>query len=162
MGPRGLLDVKCFFVPESVLDLTFDALAAAGEQEVEGMVVWGGVRDSDHSFRFHVAYGPRQRAYKTEHGLLVRVDADALDDVNRAFNARGLILGGQAHSHPTDAYHSDTDDARPLVTLLGGLSLVVPDFARGGRADLDRCAWYRLYGYADWRPIGLETGITIG
>lgn len=161
MGRRGLLDVSRFFVPDAVLDPTLAALAAAGEDEVEGMVVWGGVRDGDDAFRFQVAYQPRQRAYKTEHGLLVRVEADALDEVNRAFNARGLILAGQAHSHPTNAFHSDTDDLRPLVTLLGGLSLVVPDFARGGRADLDRCAWFRLHGYGNWRPAD-RTEVVIG
>ena len=161
MGPRGLLNVERFFVPEDVLDPTLEALAAAGEQEVEGMVVWGGTRDGDNVFRFVVAYGPRQSSYKTEHGLLVRVEADALDEVNQAFSARGLILAGQAHSHPTDAYHSFTDDTRPLVTLLGGLSLVVPDFARGGRADLDRCAWYRLHGYGDWRLVGADTEIVL-
>src|SRR5207249_485136 len=42
VGPRGLLNVERFFVPEDVLDPTLEALAAAGEQEVEGMVVWGG------------------------------------------------------------------------------------------------------------------------
>lgn len=162
MGPHGLLDVRRFLIPNEVLDATLEALAAAGEREAEGMVVWGGVRDEYSTFRFRVAYGPRQRAYKTEQGLLVRVEADALDEVNRAFNARGLILAGQAHSHPTSAYHSHTDDLRPVVTLLGGLSLVVPDFAQGGRADLARFAWYRLHGYGDWRSVGAETEVVIG
>jgi hypothetical protein len=152
MGPRGLLDVKRFYVPASVLDGTLQALAAIGKDDAEGMIVWGGVRHEDGSFHFQTAFQPRQQAYKTQHGLLVRVDADALDEVNRSFNARRLILAGQAHSHPTNAYHSDTDNARPLVTLLGGLSLVVPDFARGGRADRDRWAWFRLHSYGDWRP----------
>src|SRR3954463_12962280 len=100
MGQGGLLAVQRFFVPASVLDPTLAALAAVGEDEVEGMVVLGGIRDGN-DFNFEGAYQPPQRAFKTEHSLLVRVEADSLDEVNRAFNARGLILGGQAHSHPT-------------------------------------------------------------
>ena len=40
--------------------------------------------------------------------------------VNRTFYEQGLTLAGQVHSHPADAYHSDTDDAYPLMTLIGG------------------------------------------
>jgi hypothetical protein len=162
MNGRGLLDIRRFMIPASVLDRTLEVLATAGERGVEGMVVWGAIREDAETLRFAVAYVPHQAAYKTEFGLLVRVEDEALHQVNRDFHERGLILAGQAHSHPGDAYHSETDDLRPLVSLIGGLSLVVPDFARGGRADVDRFAWFRLAGFGDWRPAGEETGIVVG
>lgn len=43
----------------------------------------------------------------------------------------GQRLGAQVHSHPTRAYHSDTDDAYPIATQRGALSLV-PHFATDG------------------------------
>jgi hypothetical protein len=89
--------------------------------------------------------------------LLVTVEGEALFRVNRAFYEQGLALAGQIHSHPTDAYHSATDDTFPLMTLVGGLSGVVPDFGEGGAKRLSDWAWYRLAGYAEWEPIGAGT-----
>jgi hypothetical protein len=37
----------------------------------------------------------------------------------------------QVHTHCYEAFHSVTDDAWPLVTTPGFLSLVLPEFARG-------------------------------
>lgn len=162
MSSRGLLDVSRFIVPAHVLDPTLEVLAEAGRNGYEAFVVWGGVReDGSANFRFLTAHKPRQESYKTQAGLLVHIDEQALFEVNRTFNERGLVLAGQAHSHPTDAYHSDTDDLLPLVTLLGGLSVVIPDFAQGGRADLRRFAWFRLIGQGRWLPPGPETDIVI-
>lgn len=161
MTKRGLLDVVRFVIPTRVLDSTLEVLAEAGKTGHEAFVVWGGVREGNDSLLFEIAYKPRQQSYKTEDGLLVRVEEDALFRLNKDFNERGLLIAGQAHSHPTDAYHSETDDHLPLVTILGGLSLVVPDFARGGRDDLDRFAWFRLAGYADWCHIDQETELVI-
>jgi hypothetical protein len=95
----------------------------------------------------------------TDSGLLVVVDGEALFRVNRAFHVRGLILAVQVHSHPTDAYHSKTDDAYPMVTLVGGLSGVVPDFGDGGIDRLDDWAWYRLTGSGEWKPLDSGTSI---
>lgn len=53
------------------------------------------------------------------------------------------VLVVQIHSHPGDAYHSETDDAYPIVTALGGISIVVADFCKHGIIDKSS-ALYRL------------------
>jgi hypothetical protein len=60
----------------------------------------------------------------------------------------------QVHSHPTEAYHSETDDTYPIVTVRGGLSLVVPDFGRAGLLG-DGVACYRL-GFSGWDELSFE------
>lgn len=162
MSKRGLLDVCRFIVPASVLNPTLEALGMAGKEGYEAFVVWGGIREDEGStLRFKAAYKPRQNSYRTERGLFVQVEEEALFELNKTFNDGGLILAGQAHSHPTDAYHSSTDDHLPLVTLLGGLSVVIPDFALGGRSDLSRFSWFRLAAYDNWTEISEETKIEI-
>jgi hypothetical protein len=104
---------------------------------------------------------PEQTAHKTDEGLLVTVDGDALFQLNRDLYKRGEVLCGQVHSHPTDAYHSDTDDHFALVTLLGALSVVVPDFVVGGRKAMDRWAWYRLIGAGKWAELTRDDKIEI-
>jgi hypothetical protein len=156
-----LTDVNEFVIPDSLIEQTLQPLRDAGKQGYEAFVVWGGQKSGSAQFTFAAAYFPEQTASQTPSGLLVEVSGDALFRVNRAFYEHGLTLGAQVHSHPTDAYHSDTDDTYPLMTLLGGLSVVIPDFGRGGRSRIGDWAWYRLVGPGAWEPLGVETRIRI-
>lgn len=157
-----LAGVDEFVIPLDLVDQTLEPLQEAGRHGYEAFVLWGGrFSDDPKRFEFVTAYFPQQTTSRGEEGLLVYVDGEALFRVNRAFYEGGLILGGQVHSHPSEAYHSDTDDAYPLMTLLGGLSGVVPDFGEGGRDRLDEWAWYRLDAPRDWAPVGAETRITL-
>lgn len=153
-----LIGVVEFLVPLWLVDQTLEPLQEAGRSGYEAFVLWGGQLSPDgQRFEFLSAYFPEQTTSRGEEGLLVTVEGEALFRVNRAFYEQGLTLAGQIHSHPTDAYHSTTDDAFPLMTLVGGLSGVVPDFGEGGQDRLDQWAWYRLAGYGEWEPIGAET-----
>ena len=59
----------------------------------------------------------------------------------------------QAHSHPGVPYHSTTDDRFPMVTMEGGISIVVPLFGFCALTDLRSCAVYRLLdGVWRWVP----------
>jgi hypothetical protein len=156
-----LADVSEFVVPISLIDQTLRPLQEAGRQGYEAFVVWGGRLAEPGRFEFVSAYFPEQTASQTADGLLVVVEGDALFRVNRAFYASGLTLAGQVHSHPTAAYHSDTDDAYPLMTLVGGLSVVVPDFGKGGQNRLRDWAWYRLVAHGKWAPVDNDTKITM-
>ena len=153
---RGLLEINHFIVPGSVLDETIDFLREVGRSGAEGFVLWAGKAEGRTKFRFTRAIIPEQRAISTDDGLLVVVDGDALFRVNKSLYKCGEILGGQVHSHPTSAYHSDTDDHFPLVTVLGALSVVHPDFARNAPKDIKAWACYRLREYSRWTPLSKE------
>jgi hypothetical protein len=156
-----LIHVREFSVPLGLVDQTLERVQEAGQKGYETFVLWGGtLDDTRHRFQFVSGYVPAQTTTRGEDGLLVVVDGDALFQVNRAFYEEGLTLAAQVHSHPTDAYHSETDDAYPLMTLIGGLSGVVPDFGAGGRARLDDWAWYRLTGPGTWAAVDADVRIT--
>jgi hypothetical protein len=149
-----LSSVRSFVVPMELVDQTLEPLQAAGREGWEAFVLWGGRLDpAGERLEFVSAYFPEQTTTRSDEGLLVLVEGEALFRVNRVFYQEGLILAAQVHSHPTDAYHSETDDAYPLMTLIGGLSAVVPDFGNGGRGALSRWAWYRLTGPGQWTPV---------
>jgi hypothetical protein len=111
---------------------------------------------TDNVFDVVTPHVPKQTSYRLDTGLCVRVDGDELHRLNRWLFDAGEILGVQVHSHPTDAYHSETDDTYPMVTLLGGLSIVVADFGRDGIAG-SSTAGYRLSreGWIDLAPTDL-------
>lgn len=154
----GLTGVSRFTVTEDVIEATVEVLAAAGRHGHEAFVLWGAVPARDGSMHLCTAVRPAQNAEKTRDGLLVTVPGEALFAVNKLLYERGETLAAQAHSHPARAFHSKTDDAFPLVTLRGALSVVVPNFARAGRAGLESWVWYRLAGVGQWvhvDPVGL-------
>ena len=74
---------------------------------------------------------------RSQHGLEAR--ATELPRLNVLLHERNLTLVAQLHSHPTNAYHSSTDDTYPIVTRAGRISLVVPDFAL--QQDLITLKW---------------------
>ena len=80
------------------------------------------------------------------------VQGDELNRINRELYSLGLKLIAQIHSHPTEAYHSETDDAFPIVTILGGISVVVPDFGSRG-IDLSTWEVYRLNNGPIWEHL---------
>ena len=136
-------DLICeFIVPAEICDASDRQLREAGLDSNERFILWSGiVRDARLVVRtMHV---PKQTAYRLSSGLCVRVEADELHRLNVWLYENSERLSVQVHSHPTEAYHSDTDDAYPMVTTRGGLSLVVPDFCRYGVRGRDT-ALYRL------------------
>ena len=82
---------------------------------------------------------PQQDSYRTENGLLVRIQGPALHQLNRSLYESGETLGVQIHAHPTDAYHSETDDAFPIVTALGGISIVRNHVFNSGFGGITLC-----------------------
>jgi hypothetical protein len=113
-----------------------------GKSGHEGFALWAGNR-VNHAFTVSNLVIPAQEGLRTSSGVCVRVEGDELHRINVWLFENELRLIAQIHSHPTDAYHSDTDDAFPIVTTEGGLSLVVPNFARGA-PDLLTYAVFRL------------------
>ena len=158
---RGLLSVRSFIIPSSILADTIRFLQAVGVHGYEGFVLWGGVSTTPKEFRFTSVIIPTQNASITDDGLLVTVDGNALFQVNKTLFERGETLGAQVHSHPTDAYHSSTDDQFPLATLLGSLSVVIPNFAREAPLDFEAWAFYRLTGPRKWDSTSKRTTIVL-
>jgi Prokaryotic homologs of the JAB domain len=143
-----LLAVRRVLVARELVDATRDKLREAGEHGYEGMALWAGVQDGER-FEVEALYVPRQKAERTREGLLVAVDGEELFRLNVWLFEHGMRLIAQIHSHPTEAYHSETDDTFPIMSQAGGFSLVLPDFAV--RAfDLEEIAVYRLFEESGW------------
>lgn len=127
----SLVDVAHFEIPKDIVTATEDALQEAGAEGYELFVLWSGTIDA-RTLTIKSHFIPEQTSFKTEDGLLVKVEGEALHKLNAALFDRAEVLAVQVHAHPTDAYHSTTDDTYPIVTALGGLSIVAPYFAGDG------------------------------
>ena len=132
-----------FILQSGVLGETIEALRVYGSQGCEGLVLWLGRTNSDETCLVETAFLPPQNSIKSEDGVGYFVTSETLLALNRLLAETGLRLLAQVHSHPGRAYHSAADDQYCIVTVEGGLSLVVPDFGFGP-ADLSEWSIYRL------------------
>lgn len=138
----SLAAIERFCVPADLIAETERQLHEAGQLVAERFVLWSGSQRA-RVFDVDAVHIPEQTAYRLETGLCVRIDGPALHRLNEWLFEHGQRLAAQVHAHPNDAYHSDTDDAYPIVTKLGGLSVVVPDFCERGLLGRGTAA-YRL------------------
>ena len=129
------------------------ALKLAGEQHSEGIALWAGYQKEDVFLVTNLVI-PRQTGYRGDDGVCAVIEGPELRRIGLELYKAGRQLFAQIHSHPTDAYHSATDDEYAIVTTMGGLSLVVPDFAIRP-FDLDEYATYRLSEKGSWEEISL-------
>ena len=150
--------IRQFVVPGDLASQTDEHLRAAGIEGVERFVLWTGVV-ADDRLSIRTMHVPKQVASRAPQGLYVRVDGDELHRLNRWLFENGQRLAIQVHSHPTDAYHSDLDDAMPIVTTRGGLSLVVPFFGKDGVRG-PSTALYRL-SQAGWVEVSTAATRTL-
>jgi hypothetical protein len=145
-----LEQVNKFVVSRSIVEQTENSLRAAGADGYELFVLWSGVIEAE-VFRVRTIHVPKQTSYQTEDGLLVRVDGAALHGLNVWLFENEEMLGVQVHAHPTHAFHSTTDSTFPIVTTLGGVSIVAADFANEGLLNR-RTAAFRL-SKTGWKAI---------
>jgi hypothetical protein len=143
--------IERFVVPRDLIKVGETAIRRAGRRGDECFVLWSGVVDGPE-FRVLASHVPRQTAFRFNSGVCVRVDGTELHRLGVwLFEARQQ-LGAQIHSHPRDAYHSETDDAFPIVNTLGGLSIVVPWFGLE-QWFAPGTAAYRLQHASGWREL---------
>lgn len=152
---RDLLGVREIRVPREVVEAIQQHLRDAGSTHCEGVAFWAGQTSAD-VFEVHAALVPAQIQTRSNEGVGVMITGDELFRMNVWLHQNGMTVVAQLHSHPGEAYHSDTDNDFSIVTQAGGLSIVVPDFARGP-FSLDSAAVYRLDAHGAWSELDAAT-----
>ena len=156
----SLLDMMRVVVPREIANQVHDYLRLVGRNGHEGIGFWAGVL-RERIGTVGAALVPRQLSGQVGRGLAVVVSGEDLFLMNVWLHEHGMRLIAQVHSHPTDAYHSETDEAYPVLAEAGGLSIVVPDFARAP-FSLDASAVYRLGADGRWNELSrIEVGALI-
>ncbi|MGH3147146.1 MAG: Mov34/MPN/PAD-1 family protein [Rubrobacter sp.] len=150
---NGLMGVRKIRVPRKLALEAHLHLRQAGEHDMEGFALWAGVH-RDEEFLVTQTAIPAQEGLVLEDGVCVAVGGEELHRINVWLFEEELALIAQLHSHPTEAYHSVTDDAFPIATTVGALSLVVPFFARE-EFSLADCAVYRLDASGRWTGLSV-------
>lgn len=147
----GFLDIDRVLVPLEVVREGHRFLRYVGEKRLEGIALWAGFREGA-TFVVSDLIIPRQRGVTSDQGLCAVIDGDELARIGRELYAAQKQLFAQLHTHPTEAYHSTTDDEYSIVTTMGAISLVIPDFAIRP-FKLNDSAIYRLNAEGIWTEL---------
>lgn len=129
----------------------YSFLQDMGRRSVEGVALLAGTELGD-SFTVTHAIIPGQRSYQLEAGLLYAVEGAELHRINVWLHQNRLRLIAQIHSHPYEAYHSETDDRYPIVDTHGSISIVLPNFAEHPE-NMETWAVYRLDAKKGWMEL---------
>lgn len=148
--------VNEIYLLDNVLSQTHTWLREAGRLQNESFILWAGHFKTLSSFVVTTAIFPEQKAFRTNSGVGVYVSGDELYKINKWLYNNDKTLISQVHSHPSVAYHSDTDDNFPLVTAIGQFSIVVPYFANAPLRNLLGCAVYRLDYNNHWSELNKQ------
>lgn len=119
-----------------------------GSRGVEGTAMLAGHPDTGITRCFI----PEQIGRRTRFGVSVEVTEQGKLQLAGALQKHERWMA-RIHSHPGEAFHSDTDDENPGLTAEGALSIVVPFFGLGLRHGLEACAVfiYRDHCWVDLR-----------
>lgn len=150
-----LSNIKKVTLPIVQINLIYEHLRTVGRKGLEGVGLWAGVYNSETEFEIRATIIPEQKAYSFEEGLLYSVGEEELHKINVWLYTNNMTLISQIHSHPKEAYHSEMDDAYPIIAKVGGVSIVVPDFAFRP-FKLSDWAVYRLDANRDWVELALS------
>lgn len=108
----------------NIVALTFQTLQDCGRGECECAVFWTGPAGDDfvdgleHPIHKRSPYG-------------YDVDSNWLTEFWKQLATLKRSVKAQVHTHPGEAFHSATDDRWPIISQVGFLSIVIPDFASG-------------------------------
>jgi|ERR1700722_10754826 len=158
---NGFLSIQNIRVSQEAIDRMMDVFRQRGGLGLEAFALWAGNAEDD-IFTVHELIIPAQTGQRLDEGVCVFVGPAELHRINVWLYENQMSLIAQIHTHPDEAYHSETDDAFPIATTVGCVSIVIPNFARQP-FSIGRCAVYRLNELKEWeyldglRPSNLIT-----
>jgi hypothetical protein len=138
-------------IPRPLITRSWAFLRKQGLVGQEAMLLWAGQRRDDMAILTRLVI-PAQIAIRSHFGVCVAMDRTAQFELHKALKP-GETFFARVHSHPEDAYHSDTDDENLILSHDGALSLVIPYFAKYVADDLNDAAIYEYSQVRGWQPL---------
>jgi hypothetical protein len=150
---------KRFLIPSNAVVPMETFLQNAGREGCEGAILLAGRahRTLPATAVLDFIVFPRQERETGAFGVAVEISNAEVLELTSLLSAHDRLLYAKIHSHPTEAFHSSTDDSNMLLQFDGALSVVVPLFGLLGLVGWPHCAGFR-YTSDGWRfrPLAHE------
>lgn len=143
-----------YTLPRRMIDETFAIFRSCGDNRRECQLYW--VSKWDDPTNLMEVIHPRHTS--SRYGL--SIESPWISAFWNALADRGLGVRVQVHTHPLEAFHSEVDDAYPLLVDAGFLSLVIPDFAMGP-AGFDGAYLAEIQSDGSWLAVPINERIRV-
>jgi len=137
-----------------MIDETFAIFRSCGASERECQLYW--VSKWDDPANLVAVVHPRHTS--SPYGL--SIESAWISAFWNELADQGQGVRVQIHTHPGEAFHSEIDDAYPLLVDTGFLSLVIPDFAMGP-VGFDRAYLAEIQPDGSWLEVPINERIRI-
>ncbi len=134
-------------VPRAIREETDACLSLSDYKQIEIVVLWSAPA-GEKTQRVKKVWLPRQA---TGPGFF-SIPEDELFRINKELFSIKQTLVAQVHTHPSHAFHSETDDEFATVSHEGAYSIVVPNFGTVSVSDYDNCAYFLRRG-SNWMQL---------
>lgn len=119
----SLLHIKNIHLSKDILNDTFSFLQRFGKIELESHALWIG-KKNNNIFEITDVWFPKQENTPISY----EVSEDEEFRINLQLSKENKTIIAQIHTHPGEAFHSNTDNEGSALSLPGSLSIVIPDF----------------------------------
>lgn len=142
--------INSFRIPHEILETTQAALRQAGDKKSEGLVFWAGILQGNEALITRCVN-------PSGHGTPVSatVTYRGLRELLSILREKGEFLFVQVHSHPEEAFHSETDDSEAISFKIGFISIVVPYFGAVQMTTLLNCKVFEYKGGGRWAKLSM-------
>lgn len=141
-------------IPRRMIEQTFATFRSCGDNRRECQLYWLSAWDNP-SVLTEVAH---PKHWSSRYGL--SIESDWINQFWNDMAERGLGVRIQVHTHPSEAFHSATDDAYPMLFDAGFLSLVIPDFAEGP-IGFDNAYLTEIQADGSWQQVAISERIIV-
>lgn len=149
--------VTRYRVPRSVVQASANALRTMSAGRIESVVLWQGTVSTQEMAVVRELVVPLQVAGPLHFNVPLEERFRLID----AVSSSGELILVQLHTHPREAFHSDVDDRLAIPQHVGGISIVVPNFARDWDGNLASTSVNRHMGGARWQELGAKVVETL-
>ena len=141
-------------LPRRMIEETFATFRSCGAGERECQLYWA----SPWSDPLRLTDLVHPKHTSSYYGL--SLDSAWISSFWLALADRDLGVRVQVHTHPGEAFHSETDDAFPLIHEAGFLSLVIPDFAYGP-VGFERAYLTEIQADGSWQQVPISERFSV-
>lgn len=106
------------------IERTLNLLKQAGERQIECVVLWLASKQNG-LLNVQSIYRPQQTADFD----FFHIPQESVLTLLTHLRQNRFMVAAQVHSHPNRAFHSLADDKWTIIRHVGGLSVVIPNFA---------------------------------
>jgi hypothetical protein len=139
-------EISKIILPSPCLNKAYKQMRLAARQRPDVVALFAGVEKNNN---FHILETIIPEQMTRQEGMAPVVPQEELQRIRTWLAENEFELIAQIHSAPSQAYRDSRQQAWPIISIIGGISIIMPDFALGP-TNPENWSVYRLASGGKW------------